>query len=96
MAAPKLAGLKLYLDSLCAGEKGLGGGQLLTPDVACKYIKGNGFTFNYTGTDSLILTTLGIGVGLPTCVAPIKDLGLQSGKRAFNGGACACKNWPTA
>lgn len=92
MAAPKVAGLKLYFDSLCIGER-----EKLpkNPVAACKYIKDTGISFQYFGG-----TTLGLSGGLPVPVdlpLPTCDLQnqakIQTGKRAWNGGDCGCRTW---
>ena len=106
MAAPHIAGLKLYFDSLCGGSK------RRTPEEACQYIKDTGFGFNWaTGfSDPAGFAGLPVptGLGLQECpvaklllevgdVLPVPLLDLLgivgTGKRAFNGGACACEGW---
>lgn len=92
MAAPKVCGLKLYLDSLCIGEHEL---AKKDPVAACKYMADTGTSFRYFGGTSIGLGQLGlpipVGQILPIC--PFSNVPFYSGKRVSNGGECACQKW---
>ena len=109
MAAPHVAGLALYLKSLCTGELGLAAKD---PVQLCEYMKETGTAFTWASVFTNPIGTLGLpvpGIQLPTC--PFADyvaelplgevpfpfnllpIARGTGKRVFNGGGCQCAGW---
>jgi hypothetical protein len=98
MASPKIAGLKLALDSTCTAAAGFSNKK--TPTEACDYIKRTGITFSYKSTGlglGILNSVLGVPLPFALPLCPANALALpRNGKRAFNGGTCQCAGWDVA